>query len=108
MSNEEGTRDISRAPGLVHLRATLVDDKYFQWKTWQRSSATTLPADWVLLQFCQEPNCVELWFNPVDGQIVSPQTRTRVYLIDSSKQAMAAYLSKINGSTPGVSGVSSQ
>jgi hypothetical protein len=47
-------REISRAQGLIHLRATLVDDRYFEWSTKSQFSQGDLVRATDRLRLCAE------------------------------------------------------
>ena len=89
-------QDISTAPGLVHLRATLVDDRYYQWAALQAASTTPLDAGYEL-QFTQADRHIELAIEPASGLVINLQSQQCVPLISASQQAVAAYLKEIHG-----------
>ena len=92
-SGDENWQDLSTAPGLVHLRATLVDDRYFQWAALQPAAPPATTA--YLLQFSRDEQIVELAIEPSSGQVTNLQSQQCVPLIPASRQAVAAYLQQI-------------
>jgi hypothetical protein len=85
-------REISQAPGLIHLRATLVDDLYFQWSTLSDAEAQPDDYRYIKFRFCENEQSVEVWVNPQTGIVYSIPTQRTVRLIDSSRQAIDQYL----------------
>lgn len=90
-------QDISTAPGLVHLRATLVDDRYYQWNA--RGPAQSTDALYVL-QFASDERRIELAIDPASGVVTNIARQQSVPLIPASRQAVAAYLKQIAISRP--------
>lgn len=88
-------QDISTAPGLVHLRATLVDDRYYQWDRLELVSSKSLDSHYVL-QFEQADRRIELAIQPDSGLVINLQSQQAVPLISASRQAVAAYLKEIH------------
>jgi len=86
--------DFSRAPGLVHLRATLVDDRYYQWPA---RLATTEQLGRpnnrrCVLRFSSDTRSAELSIQLETGWITALATGKQAQLIPASQQAIAAYL----------------
>ncbi len=73
-------QDISIAPGLVHLRATLVDDRYYQWNAVKTVETADLDGQYVLL-FAQADRHVELAIEAASGLVTNLQSKQAVPLI---------------------------
>lgn len=89
-------RDISRAPGLVHLRATLVDDRYFDWPArtaTEEERVATGPAIRVL-RFSGAEGLVDVAIDVERGTVVHLAVGRAVAIIPASRAALAAYLQK--------------
>lgn len=57
------TRDVSRSPGITHLRAALLEDKSFNWPASEKAPST--PSGWLLKFSGDSPDEVaRLWFTP--------------------------------------------
>lgn len=82
-------QDISRAHGLVHLRATLVDDRYFQWDAAPITEKSDLTFE---LQFEEADQLVELSIALDSGCVTNSATGRSVPLIPASRRAVAEYL----------------
>lgn len=94
---DTGWQDISTAPGLVHLRATLVDDRYYQWNAGGPAQAMDAP---YILQFANDERMIELAIDPASGVVTNIAREQSVPLIPASRQAVAAYLKQIVISRP--------
>lgn len=90
-------QDISTAPGLVHLRATLVDDRYYQWNAGGPAQSMEAP---YILQFANDERMIELAIDPASGVVTNIAREQSVPLIPASRQAVAAYLKQIATSRP--------
>ncbi len=120
--------DISLAPGLVHLRATLVEDRYFQWPARpvkdipqilneasqaqkdvaqaQVAPSQDTDSKVAIDHLCKlrfegddrEP--MELSIDLGSGTVVNLQTQRSVVLIDASRQAVAAYIQALEQDYP--------
>ena len=87
-------RDISQAPGLVHLRATLVDDRYFRWparKATDQERAATGPA-FRVVRFSGREGFIDVAINIEQGTVVHLAAARAVEIIPASRAAIAAYL----------------
>ena len=91
---QQDWQDISTAPGLVHLRATLVDDRYYQWNAFRAVNSASQDARYEL-QFAQADRHIELAIEPASGLVINLQSQQCVPLISASQQAVAAYLKEI-------------
>lgn len=93
---EERSRwlDLSTAPGLVHLRATLVDDRYFQWPSRAATAGEVAagPSRWRVLRFSSTSGFVDTAIDLERGTIVNLMNSRAVDILPSSRQAIAAYL----------------
>ncbi len=87
-------REISSAPGLVHLRATLVDDRYYRWSEQALQKEPASP-DSVQLKFSRDTESIELLIDPLTGVVTNLESGQSVPLIPASQQAIAAYLKAI-------------
>lgn len=92
--NGEAWRDVSRAPGLVHLRATLVDDRYFQWNETATSQGKE-PASGYRLEFSRDQTSIALSIDASSGIVTNLERNQHARLIPASQQAVAAYLKEI-------------
>lgn len=88
-------RDVSNAPGLIHLRATLVDDRYFDWTT-LRENTTVDPDNFegCRLIFEDLENRIVISLEEASGIVRSDRSPKSVQLIDSSRQAISSFLSQ--------------
>lgn len=84
--------DVSRAPGLIHLRATLVDDRYYQWSA---SASREANQSQYTIQFTDKGQLVELTIAPQSGDVTNVANGRTVPLIPASRQAVAEYLQQI-------------
>ncbi|MCC6510539.1 MAG: hypothetical protein IT423_15665 [Pirellulaceae bacterium] len=87
-------QDLSTAPGLVHLRATLVDDRYFHWPSqrYRNPSAPVPNGDHFVVRFAADQMQIDVGIDLSTGMVTNLATSQSVQLIDSSRQAVAAYL----------------
>lgn len=92
---DEFTREISQSKGLIHLRATLIDDQYYDWRDEVVSTSTPATDDWIRIRFWEQSNSVTVHLNPMTGAVYSPNSRTNVPLIASSQQAVALYVQQL-------------
>ncbi len=92
--NKSDWEDISQAPGLVHLRATLVDDRYYQWNSLRLVTEPTAATHYAL-HFEQADESIELSIDPDSGLVTNLQNQQSVPLIPASARAVKAYLSEI-------------
>lgn len=92
--NKQLWQEISSAPGLVHLRATLVDDRYFKWpdRAAQDSERTTDSPTVRVLRFTGPTGFVEAAIDTQRGVVVDLASGRAVEIIASSRRAIAAYL----------------
>ncbi len=92
---QQDWQDISQAPGLVHLRATLVDDRYYQWDELAPMSSPA-PAELYRLRFEEGDQQIELTIEPDTGMVSHVERQQSVPLIAASAQAVRAYLKEIH------------
>ncbi len=86
-------RDVSFSPGLVHLRATLVDDRYFDWTSNQAFSLNAAQLEGGrLFRFVLDDYCAELLIDVASGTVYSLATKQSVRLIPASRAAVREYL----------------
>ena len=86
--------ELSAAPGLIHLRATLVDDRYYVWPS-RAASAEELAAAgaaYHTLRFSDRASFVDATINTETGAVINRVNGRAAQLIPSSRQAVAAYL----------------
>ena len=86
LGGRRGWFDLSNAPGLVHLRATLVDDRYFQWPS-RRATDEELAAsadDFRVLRFSSPDGFVDAAIDVENGAVVNLAS-SRAVEIDSSE-----------------------
>lgn len=89
-------QDISDAPGLVHLRATLVEDRYYRWPS-HKASETELKDNKPSVQrlrFSSNVLQVEISIDIESGTVININTNRAAQLIPSSRQAIARYLTE--------------
>lgn len=94
LNNPQSWRDISTAPGLVHLRATLVDDRYFHWPSREatdQEQAASGPA-YYLVRFSGDGGFVDVAIDTAKGTVVHLAAGRSVEVIPASRDALAAYL----------------
>lgn len=96
----EQWQNISASGGLVHLRATLVDDRYFQW---DRSAAIAAgnsagssgkPSRYSM-RFSDGSQHVDLSIDTSTGIVTNLATQQNAILIDASRQAIAHFLERL-------------
>ena len=86
--------DLSSAPGLVHLRATLVDDRYFDWPSRSATidEVAASASEWRVLRFSSAAGFIDAAIDLEHGTVVNLVTSRAVNIIPASRQAIAAYL----------------
>lgn len=92
--NASEWQDISNAPGLIHLRATLVEDRYYRWP-WRLATEIELAASMYpvqLLRFSSNTAKVEVSIDFVKGTVLNVQAKRAAQLIPTSRDAIARYL----------------
>lgn len=94
LDDQRGWRDITKAPGLVHLRATLVDDRYFRWPAREATDQQRLArgAAFRVLRFSGPEGFVEVAIDIEQGVVVHLATGQAVEIIPASRDAVATYL----------------
>jgi hypothetical protein len=92
-------QDISTAPGLVHLRATLVEDRYFRWP-WRLATPEELAdrSRYCLLRFSNADASIDIAFDSQHGTLIHLSTVRVVQLIPTSRQAIVRYLEELPAS----------
>lgn len=87
-------QDISGAPGLIHLRATLLDDRYFQWPHREATvlERTARSAAYRVLRFAGPVGLVDVAIDIDNGMVINLASGHAVPIISSSRRAIAAYL----------------
>ena len=92
--DDRGWLDLSTAPGLIHLRATLVDDRYFRWPS--RSARVDEMAagasGWRVLRFSTPESFIDAAIDLERGTVVNLMSARAVEVNPASRQAIAAYL----------------
>lgn len=102
LEGQRGWQDISRAPGLVHLRATLVDDRYFRWparEATNRERSASEPA-FRVLRFSDSEGFVDVAIDIEQGVVVHLAEGRAVEIIPASRDALAAYFKSSALSAP--------
>ncbi len=88
--------DASGARGLIHFRATLVDDRYFDWSRLSPTSpqefATKSP---YRFRFEEQSQSIEIAFDSDSGFVYALPTEQQAPLIESSQKAFRQYLVEI-------------
>ncbi len=91
-------QDVSATPGLVHLRATLTDDRYFDWTTLCTAATDTSRANGspagerIVLVFESGQTKTEVSFEIEHGTVISIASNMSVQLIPASHLAVRQYL----------------
>ncbi len=102
-------KDISRAAGLIHLRATLVDDRYYRWpaSTFESRSQSkpaarpqdsaegdqgTKASNYECFRFIEGEQSVDVALHVPSGMVILPDRHRQAQIIESSRQALHAYV----------------
>jgi hypothetical protein len=90
-------QEISAAPGLIHLRATLVDDRYFVWPAVAAEPREVMSpaAELRALEFSDSSGSIVVILDVRQGWVIHPAGAQRVRLLGSSRAALEAYLPRI-------------
>ncbi len=89
-------KDASEARGLIHFRATLVDDRYFNWSKLSPADPQELAAKAPYrFRFEEKGQSIEIAFDSDCGFVYALPTKQKAPLIDSSTQAFRQYLVEI-------------
>ena len=90
-------QDISAAPGLVHLRATLVEDRYFHWP-WRTLESREIEELWEQLEqvrFSTGTKSLTIGLDFTSGAVVFLDSKRSAELIPTSRDAIASYMKAI-------------
>lgn len=94
--------DLSQAAGLVHLKATLVDDVYLQSHESDRVDWSSIPHDNLhRFEFSRRAAAVVVEIETDSGQIYCEQTKRNATLIPASRDAVRRYLETLRTEVAG-------